>query len=634
MSVQFGRWNFAGEPSSPQYINKIQSLLAAYGPDGMNSYSGAGVGILYGAFHSTSDSRNETQPQVTKSGAVVTWDGRLDNRGELIALLREEILTSSPDAAIVREAYERWGAACFRRLLGDWALSVWNPADRSLMLAKDPVGVRPLYYSLTETQVAWSTILDPLVLFTEKTLALEEEYIAGCLSFFPAVHLTPYAGIHSVPPSSFVRIRAGNKTVERYWDFDPAKRIRYSTDQEYEEHFRIALAESVRRRLRSDHPVLAELSGGMDSSSIVCMADRVIARGSAGAQKLDTVSYYDDSEPNWNERPFFRKVEEQRARTGLHIDVSSNRGLGSIFDAGPLRIAPGSEGKPSLAREKLNAFFSANGHRVLLSGFGGDEVLGGVPDATSELADLATQVEVRTLARQLKIWALDKRKPWFHLLGETARRFLPFALVGSPAHLRPAAWLDSGFVARQRSALTGYESRIRLFGPLPTFQENLSTLVALRRQLGSNVLPAGPAYEKRYPYLDRDLLEFLFAVPREQLLRPGQRRSLMRRALVGVVPEEVLNRKRKAFVARRPFVEISEQFDALLQNLDPMTTASLGIIDPAAFRRELENARAGLETLPIALLRTIGIEAWLRNLAAQGLLIELGRTPQIARKEC
>ena len=173
-----------------------------------------------------------------------------------------------------------------------------------------------------------------------------------------------------------------------------------------------------------------------------------------------------------------------------------------------------------------------------------------------------------------------------------------------------------------------------MFGPLPTFQENLSTLVALRRQLGSNVLPAGPAYEKRYPYLDRDLLEFLFAVPREQLLRPGQRRSLMRRALVGVVPEEVLNRKRKAFVARRPFVEISEQFDALLQNLDPMTTASLGIIDPAAFRRELENARAGLETLPIALLRTIGIEAWLRNLAAQGLLIELGRTPQIARKEC
>jgi asparagine synthase (glutamine-hydrolysing) len=636
MSVQFGRWNFAGEPLPPQYASKIQPLLAPYGPDGMSSCTHGGVSILYGAFHSTSEARRESQPQVTKSGAVVTWDGRLDNRAELVDALRDDASMASSDDAIVRAAYERWGTACFAKLVGDWALSIWNPRDRSLLLAKDFVGTRPLYYSLNERGVTWSTMLDPLVLFAEKTLPLEEEYIAGFFSFFPAVHLTPYVGIHSVPPSCFVRIGVRNAAAERYWDFDPTKRILYASEEEYEEHFRMVFADAVRRRLRSDRPVLAELSGGMDSSSIVCVADTLVTRTSAGAQGLDTVSYYDDSEPNWNERPYFRKVEEQRGRTGLHIDISSKRSLASCFGTSPLRISPGSEGEPSLAHQKLNAFLEEGGHRVLLSGFGGDEVTGGVPVATSELADLATRLEVRRFAHQLKVWALDKRKPWFHLFAETFRRFLPPSLAGRPEYLRPAPWLNARFAQRHLSALAGYQSRLRWFGPLPTFQENLSTLNGLRRQLAAGALSSRPAYEKRYPYLDRDLVEFLFAVPREQLLRPGRRRSLMRRALAGVVPEEVLNRKRKAFAARQTFVQVSEQFDALLETLDPMILASLGIVDPAAFRRELEKARVGLEILPIALLRTIGMEAWLRNLGAAGLLKSdeaTKREPEIVRRK-
>jgi asparagine synthase (glutamine-hydrolysing) len=505
-----------------------------------------------------------------------------------------------------------------------------------LLLAKDFVGTRPLYYSLDERGATWSSILEPLVLFAEKALAFEEEYIAGCFSFFPAVHLTPYVGVHSVPASCFVRVRAGNATVERYWDFDPTKRILYSSDSEYEEHFRMVLAEAVRRRLRSDRPVLAELSGGMDSSSIVCTADTLVTRTSGDAQVLDTVSYYDDSEPNWNERPYFRKVEEQRGRTGLHIDASSQRSLASICETGPLRIAPASQGEPSPAQQKLNAFLAERGHRVLLSGFGGDEVTGGVPVATSELADLASRLEVRRLAHQLKVWALDKRKPWFHLLAETIGRFLPPSLAGPPDYLRPAPWLAAGFAQRHSSALAGYQSRLRWFGPLPTFQENLATLDGLRRQLAAGALPSRPTYEKRYPYLDRDLVEFLFAVPREQLLRPGRRRSLMRRALAGVVPEEVLNRKRKAFAAHRTFVQVSAQFDVLLETLEPMILASLGIVEPAAFRRELERARIGLEIQPIALLRTIGMEAWLRNLSAGGLWKSdkaSRREPEIARKK-
>ena len=106
-----------------------------------------------------------------------------------------------------------------------------------------------------------------------------------------------------------------------------------------------------------------------------------------------------------------------------------------------------------------------------------------------------------------------------------------------------------------------------------------STLDALRRQLACTALPFEPPYEKRYPYLDLGLLEFMFAVPREQLVRPTQRRSLMRRALVGIVPDEILNRKMKAFVARSPLVAISTDWTHFVEMTQNMLSSSLGIVD-------------------------------------------------------
>ena len=133
--------------------------------------------------------------------------------------------------------------------------------------------------------------------------------------------------------------------------------------------------EAVRRRLRSDSPILAELSGGMDSSSIVCMADTIIARGAAETPRLDTISYYDDSEPNWNERPYFTKVEEKRGRTGTHIDMGKQALLKFELDNDHFAATPGSgAGRPSECSRQIAACITLQGNRVVLSGIGGDEV--------------------------------------------------------------------------------------------------------------------------------------------------------------------------------------------------------------------------------------------------------------------
>ena len=412
--------------------------------------------------------------------------------------------------------------------------------------------------------------------------------------------------------------------MSKYWDFDPKNKIRYRTDAEYEEHFRVVFAKAVQRKLRSDRPVLAELSGGRDSSSIVCMADTIVARGAADTPRLDTISYYDDSEPNWNERPYFTKVEEKRGRTGWHVNVGAQDQEKLLVPEPPPESAhgrfvptPGYDGRTS---PHFRMCMASQGNRVVLSGIGGDEVMGGVPTPTPELENLLARAQFGALAHQLKVWALEKRKPWFHLFWEAARGFFPPALVGVPKYMRPAPWLQSSFVKRHWAALTGYPSRTKLFGPLPSFQANVGTLDALRRQLARTALPFEPPFEKRYPYLDRGLLEFMFAIPREQLVRPTQRRSLMRRALVGIVPDEILNRKTKAFVARSPMVAISNDWAHFAEMTQNMLSSSLGIVDPERISEALQKVRRGEEVPMIALRRTFFLEEWLKDLRALGII--------------
>ncbi len=187
MSVQFGRWSFEGEPPAPGYLDKVDALLAPYGPDDRGGYSGSGIDILHRAFHTTRESRRESQPYRSLAGIIFVWDGRLDNRAELIRELEQPLSSASTDVKIVAAAYERWKQLCFPKLIGDWALSIWHPDARTLLLAKDCMGTRHLYYTVQANCVTWGTLLDPLVLLGGIPVRINEEYVAGWFSFFPPI---------------------------------------------------------------------------------------------------------------------------------------------------------------------------------------------------------------------------------------------------------------------------------------------------------------------------------------------------------------------------------------------------------------------------------------------------------------
>jgi asparagine synthase (glutamine-hydrolysing) len=620
MSVQFGSWSFKRGEEQTLNLGPLRERLAPYGQDGESHFREDSINILVYHFHETEDISGNKQPFPIDASRVLTWDGRLDNREDLVRELAHRVRLPDSDVAVVAAAYKLWGPACLPKLVGDWALSIWDSRQQQLVLAKDFLGTRPLFYRVEKTRVQWSSVLDPLVLFAGRRFALNREYLAGWFGLFPASHLTPYLDVLAVPPASYVLIRRESVQIREFWQFS-SKPLFYRNDAEYEEHFRHVFQQSLRRRLRSSVPVLAELSGGMDSSSIVCMADRVLRSAKTLTPRLDTISYCSSDEPNWDELPYIAKVEELRGQQGVHLPVRTTDGPWSDSTVGHFLATPGSLELGGSEDFEFRRILNAGAYRVVLSGIGGDEVLGGVPTPAPLLADLFVSGRWKTAGNELLAWALALRVPVTSLVRDTLSLFTGAQPASGLA--RPPAWLSNDLLNTQGPALRGYPRRTKLFGPRPSFQDYLHTLEALRRQLSCYPLPARPTYRKLYPYLDRDLLEFLFAIPPDQLLRPGQRRSLMRRALAGIVPQELLCRKRKAFVIRGPVIAISSQFPTVASRVSGMFSTAAGILLPDLFVAALDRARSGERVAVTPIIRSFAIERWFQNAAQWKVLRDL-----------
>src|ERR1051325_9544606 len=221
MSVQAGIWNFDGEPVNPKLLNDFSESLKQQGPDGASFYKAGTIAMLYRPFHTTAESRREKQPHTSRRSFVLTWDGRLDNRDELIAELHSDLEADPTDVPIVSAAFDHWEADCFRHIIGDWAVTIWKPQVRELIFASDYMAIRHIFYYLKKDSIQWATDLTPLVLLSDDKFHIDDNYIAGYFAHNPEAHRTPYSEIREVPPGQFVRVRDGRASVERYWRFSP-----------------------------------------------------------------------------------------------------------------------------------------------------------------------------------------------------------------------------------------------------------------------------------------------------------------------------------------------------------------------------------------------------------------------------
>lgn len=633
MSQQAGIFRFDRETVPPQTWEAFDRDLAQQGPDRRGEHQEPGLAMLHRAFYITPEDTQETQPVRTPSGDVVTWDGRLDNRGELLALLGKSERELPTDAEIVTAALIAMGVKALPKIVGDWALTWWNPRNRRLTLARDYIGIRTLYCLHAQRTFYWSTSLASLVLHSGERFSLSDPYFAGYLASLPEAHLTPYAEIVQVPPGAYVQATPSGVWTHRYWSFDRLPATRYRSDAEYEEHFRDLFRQSVKRRLRSAYPILAELSGGLDSSCIVCMAHDILQRGESSTT-MDTVSYYSFGDVGCDERPYFQAIETYIGKTGTHFEEHTEAsGVGLL----PMR-EPWFTPVPGYFDRVIDGeryFLDGMPHRewrIRFSGIGGDELLGGIQNPIPDLAKLLWSGRLNRFGHEVHAWALQRKTTVWSLLGNSLIQLAPIWLR---EHLDKgptgvAEWLRPKFVRRQniarRRLRPSATRREWLPGPPSLDSDYLGLAASI-----AGYLPRFTMTEQTVlPYYDRDLVQFLLTIPGEQLLRPTQRRSLMRRSLAALVPEVVLKRKTKALGRRLPSLELTSAMAQFLASLE--NTPSIGkYVSTAQVKEALEQVSQGKELPPLPLERLLGAVYLCGSLAARDLLKSSGDMPAAAR---
>jgi asparagine synthase (glutamine-hydrolysing) len=626
MSIIFGVRKPIGAVASEPELHELALATARYAPDGMDIARCGNVGMGFQAYYTHPRSRLVSGSIGDSQGTLVGFDGRLDNYHDLCNLLGLAAETAS-DAQITLTAFQRWGNESFSRLIGDWAIALWCARDQALYLARDHAGSRGLYFEDKNGTVAWSTYLDTFFA-RKRTFELDLDYATLYIANRPTRDLTPYKGVRGVPPAHYIVFQDNKVSAYAHWHWMRRTTVRYKTDGDYEEHLLDVLGPAVARRSETGGaPTIAHLSGGMDSTAIVCMSDSLRHNRDHARGLLDTLSFYDDSEPSLNDRPYFTLVESKRQKPGTHIRLSYRDRTFEPHDRSKgVYLLPGADSS-TIDRERVIArTLDAGGYRTILTGMGGDEMLGGVPTGLPELATYLMTGNLTTLVKQGISWCIASRTTLPHLLFETVSYAFDLCFPSHADKRSVVPWMPAANRVRYANLVKHDVTTSNRIGLQPNSIENgvaWWSILGSLPHLDHRILSRN---EYCYPLLDRDLVEYLFSLPREQLVRPGQRRSLMRRSLRGIVPVEILERRRKAFQLSAPLATIRSVHSRLTQLLSDPIIADYGIVDIEAVSAALELVQKGQEIRWWqGLVRVINFELWLRSMTASQLELDTHR---------
>ncbi|MGH7665415.1 MAG: lasso peptide isopeptide bond-forming cyclase [Gemmatimonadaceae bacterium] len=593
MSAIVGVLHFDGRPASAEVLSAMSAAVAHRGTEAAGVWADGPVALGHRASHTTAESVRERQPLVHQAGLILVADARIDNRAELTRALAPGETPPPGDAELILRAYARWGRECAHRLIGDFAFAVWDQRSQAIFCARDPMGVRPFYFFLSNRLFAFASEIKALFRCPGVPDQIDDEQVALHIA---ALHddrtATLYTGISRLPAAQTMVVHRGRSVCETYWRAEVGAEIRYSTDDQYAEAFRELLDTAVRVRLRSNLAVGATLSGGLDSSSVVCMARH--ARGSDPESPLHAFSLVFPGLPESDLRLIDERAYIESVVRGGGVTPHFIRGdllrplddtrcilwhLDEPFSAPNLYLHWG-----------IYAAARDAGVGILLDGFDGDSVVshgfgrlnglmqsgqwslferevrafashrGRSPDSVLEhfglpyLSHLARRGAVREWARAAKelvrrfdlspratVWRhglLPIARPALRLIGR--RRVLPLTLLRRQFAVRVERRMQSEAEKSERTSVLG-EPEMHAAGlSQPVYQLTLEMADKCSRAFG---------IEGRYPFFDRRLIDFCLSVPDDKKFAGGWPRALFRRAMEGYLPADIQWRSTKGNLA-------------------------------------------------------------------------------------
>lgn len=529
------------------------------GPDGHGLWVGEHLALGHRRLATTPEAAFERQPLSSADGDLcLTLDGRLDNREELKAELTSlgSRLRSDTDAEIVLEAYRHWGEQSPARILGDFAFAVWDANERRLFCARDPLGLKPFYYHLDGRIFLFASELRALL----RSPAVPREINEGMIGEYLSVAIasqeeTLFRGIQRLPPAHALTVGPRSFRKRRYWSPDPDNELRLKDEDEYAARFLEILSEAVRCRMRSGATLGAHLSGGLDSSSVVCMAESLRRAATAPCSGLEAFSLTFDG---WacDESPY---IEDVVGATGVSIQRLDGT------KPGPARYEEEARRYADLPSFPNAIFFDAlqrrareRGVRALLTGIGGDQWLAG---SLWHHADLIRSFEISQALRQARQDARALAQLGEHvsaaylILRHGVAPLLPGPVkrmarwfAGRGSHV--PSWIDPTF-ARRIALADRLRKRPQLSGRRPglVWLNLAGYLVSGWSSLWSELTERRAAawgLEERHPFLDRRLVELCLSLPEDQRWRGVETKFVLRQAMRGLLPERVRGRLTKA----------------------------------------------------------------------------------------
>jgi asparagine synthase (glutamine-hydrolysing) len=611
----------------------VQAMVASIrhrGPDQCGIVCADSVGLGHAMLRTTPESLYETLPRVdSEAGLTISADARIDNRDELIAELG--ILRSDPsitDSELILKAYRKWGFQCPERLIGDFAFAIWDQRLQQMFCARDPMGVKCLYYFASPAVFAFGSEIKALVCLNEVPLQLNEQRVLDYLAnLFTDRAITFYSNIFRLPAASTAVVSRHDLKIAKYWALDSNRELKLSSDAEYTEVFLDCFTKAVRARTRSAFPIGSALSGGLDSSSIACVAKQ----GAPGHVPLHTFSLIFPSLPDRS----LSRIDERK-----YIDnVLRQGGFQPHFIRGD-ETSPLSE-VDCVHRHLDEAFFEGNLYlhwamyraasqekvRVFLDGFDGDST---VSHGFEYLADLVVKLRWHKLWREVRMLCSN--------LGMTPKAVIRDYCVKP---LCPT-WVYNGWrrmhgrplrvKMRDTFIAAGFKERLKL-------EERVKTLILTRRSctrtarekhwekldfpLYAHALEvadkASAAFgvEARYPFFDRRLLELCLALPASQKFGQGWNRFILRRAMHKILPETVQWRPTKADLSPNFFLQLLKQDGRVLDRVANETPSDLEpFVDLPSFRKAQERFTAnplGPQDEGMRLFATANLAIWLRT---------------------
>jgi asparagine synthase (glutamine-hydrolysing) len=618
-----GRYNYlSGAPVAGRMVQGMCDLIAHRGPDADGVWTAGPVGLGHRRLAVIDLSEGGRQPMTdVRGGLWITFNGEIYNYLELKRDLesRGHQFRSKSDTEVMLAAYREWGVECVSRFRGQFAFALWDETTRTLLVARDRIGKKPLHYWTDRDGIAFAS--EPKAFLADPAFRPEPdlEAISEYLNYqYVPSPLSAFKGVRKLPPGHRLIVRDGRMTIERYWRLSYAAKVKMSEGDACAELLH-RLREATRLRLISDVPLGAFLSGGIDSSAVVAVM--------AGLMDTPVKTFsigFDEKE--YDELPYARLVA-QRYGTDHHEFVVRPDAV-EIF---PKLVWHYNE--PYADASAIPTYYLSQMARryvtVALNGDAGDENFAGyrryVPTSPAQQFDRLPSPLRRAVggvARSVPAPGRSdsivyKGRRWLRRLADTpegryARRVMIFEPELKAEACAPAFLAAAGDTGEPRLLLDafGRSDAAEFVDQLLDVDVNhyLSDCLLVKVDIAS----MAHALEGRSPMLDHEFMEFAASLPADFKLRGTTTKYIFKKAIRELVPADIIDRPKKGFG-----VPLDHWFRNELREMSGDVLLSpralqRGYFKPGAVRRMLEEHWSGTATWHNHLWTLLMLESWHR----------------------